>query len=67
MRNSRLAAAFYVLLVACLPTWAASSSADAAHLRVELMVPGNSLYSNDALNEAGLYFKLEPGGGMFIG
>ena len=22
---------------------------------------GNSLYSNDALNEAGLYFKLEPG------
>ena len=60
-RVSRLVAAFFVLLVAGLPAWAASSSADAAHLRVELMVPGSSLYSNDALNQAGLYFKLEPG------
>jgi thiol:disulfide interchange protein DsbD len=60
-RISRLAAAFFFLLVAGLPAWAASSSADAAHLRVELMVPGSSLYKNDALNQAGLYFKLEPG------
>ena len=60
-RVSHLVAASFVLLVAGLPAWAASSSADAAHLRVELMVPGSSLYSNDALNQAGLYFKLEPG------
>jgi thiol:disulfide interchange protein len=60
-RISRLATAFFFLLVAGLPAWAASSSADAAHLRVELMVPGSSLYKNDALNQAGLYFKLEPG------
>ena len=60
-RISRLATAFFFLLVAGLPAWAASSSADAAHLRVELMVPGSGLYKNDALNQAGLYFKLEPG------
>ncbi len=60
-RVTRLVAALYVLLGAGLPARAASSSADAAHLRVELMVPANNLYSNDALNQAGLYFKLEPG------
>jgi thiol:disulfide interchange protein DsbD len=39
----------------------AKAAFDAAHLRVELLVPGDSLYSSDALNEAGLHFKLEPG------
>jgi thiol:disulfide interchange protein DsbD len=34
---------------------------DAPHLRVELLVPGENLYGNDALNEAGLHFKLESG------
>ncbi len=34
---------------------------DAPHLRVELLVPGEDLYSSDALNEAGLHFKLESG------
>jgi thiol:disulfide interchange protein DsbD len=34
---------------------------DAPHLRVELLVPGDNLYSGDALNEAGLHFKLESG------
>ena len=34
---------------------------DAQHLRVELLVPGDSLYGNDNLDEAGLHFKLEPG------
>ncbi|MFZ0743477.1 MAG: thioredoxin family protein [Terracidiphilus sp.] len=61
MRASHIVIAFFLLLVAGMPAWAVSSYADAAHLRVELRVPGSGLYSNDALNEAGLYFKLEPG------
>jgi thiol:disulfide interchange protein DsbD len=34
---------------------------DAPHLRVELLVPSENLYSSDALNEAALHFKLESG------
>jgi thiol:disulfide interchange protein DsbD len=39
---------------------------DALHLRVELLVPRDNLYSSDQynsdqLNESGLHFKLEPG------
>lgn len=34
---------------------------DAPHLRVELLVPGRKLYSGAEGNQAGLYFKLEPG------
>jgi len=50
------------LLVAVgLPARAATSSTDAPHVRVELLVPGDNLYSSDALNDAGLYFKLESG------
>ncbi len=44
-----------------LPVRAVSSSADVPHVRVELLVPGDNLYSSDKLNDAGLYFKLEPG------
>ncbi len=43
------------------PAFAVSSSAAAAHLRVELMVPGSNLYSGKQGNLAGLYFKLDPG------
>jgi thiol:disulfide interchange protein DsbD len=39
----------------------AKAAFDAPHLRVELLVPGETLYSDRKLNEAGLYFKLEPG------
>jgi len=48
----------------------AKAGFDAQHLRVELLVPGKELYSGapiqetvnqDTANEAGLYFKLEPG------
>ncbi|MGB7548385.1 MAG: thioredoxin family protein [Terracidiphilus sp.] len=60
MRLSRLI--FVLLLVAArLPAWAASSSADAPHVHVELLVPASNLYHGDQLNDAGLYFKLEPG------
>jgi thiol:disulfide interchange protein len=43
-----------------LPAMAASSSADAAHLHVELVVPPGQLNLGESAN-AGLYFKLEPG------
>ncbi len=50
-----------LLLAAVLPARAESSSADAPHVHVQLLVPGDNLYSSDELNDAGLYFKLEPG------
>ena len=54
-----------LLLFPVQPGLAASSSlgavADAPHLRVELLAPGDKLYSGSQLNDAGLYFKLEPG------
>jgi thiol:disulfide interchange protein DsbD len=61
MRPFRLIFALSLLLAVGLPARAASSSADAPHVRVELLVPGDNLYDNDKLNDAGLYFKLEPG------
>jgi thiol:disulfide interchange protein DsbD len=67
MRDCRtiLAPLFLVLAtslpaVAGLPAPAASSSADAAHLHVQLIFPETQL-DPDARNDAGLYFKLEPG------
>jgi len=51
--------AFFLVLPA-LPL-RADSAVDAPHVRVELLVPGNDLYPSDQLNDAGLYFKLEPG------
>jgi thiol:disulfide interchange protein DsbD len=61
MRILRSIFALFLLLAAGLPARAASSFADADHVRVELLVPGDNLYSIDFLNDAGLYFKLEPG------
>jgi thiol:disulfide interchange protein len=61
MRISRLIFAVPLLFAVGLPARAASSSADAPHVRVELLVPGDNLYSSDELNDAGIYFKLEPG------
>ena len=49
-----------LLLAAGLRARAASSSADALHLHVQLVFPQASLYP-DVSNDAGLYFKLEPG------
>jgi thiol:disulfide interchange protein DsbD len=40
---------------------AASDSADLPHVHVQLVVPGDALYKSEKLNDAGLYFKLEPG------
>jgi thiol:disulfide interchange protein len=60
MRFARLIFAILFLLVAGKLALAASSSADAAHLHVQLVVPSASLTSGGSA-EAGLYFKLEPG------
>jgi thiol:disulfide interchange protein DsbD len=61
MRLSHFVLVLPLLLVAGLPARAASSSFSNDQLRVELLVPGDSLYHSDELNNVGLYFKLEPG------
>ncbi|UWZ83170.1 protein-disulfide reductase DsbD family protein [Occallatibacter riparius] len=50
-----------VLLLAGAPGFAASSSADAAHVHVQLVAPSQSIAANGRPAKAGLYFKLEPG------
>ena len=59
MRVFRHIAALVMLLVA-LPAFAASNSADLPHVHVQLISPDAQLHPG-AANNAGLYFKLEPG------
>src|ERR1700751_3487130 len=59
MRVLRLIAAL-VILLAALPVFAASNAADLPHVHVQLIVPNAQLQSGTP-NNAGLYFKLEPG------
>ena len=61
LRLPRFIFVLLALLAAGLPARAVSSSFEADHVRVELMVPGSQLYGVDELNDVGLYFKLEPG------
>jgi thiol:disulfide interchange protein len=58
-RLSLIIALFAALPIASQPH-VASDSADAAHLHVQLVFPSGDLYPGGA-NQAGLYFKLEPG------
>ncbi len=60
MRSLRLAFALTILLTAGLPVLAASSSADAPHVHVRLVVLPEEL-SRGTSAQAGLYFKLDPG------
>jgi thiol:disulfide interchange protein DsbD len=60
MRISRLIFAISLLLAAGLPARAASNSADAPHVHVELLSTGAYFYRLEG-GDAGLYFKLEPG------
>jgi len=60
MHRFRLIIAFLFLLAAGAPSFAASNSADALHLHVQLVVPSSTLLPAHP-NKAGLYFKLEPG------
>jgi thiol:disulfide interchange protein len=60
VRLSRLIFVLLALLAAGLPARAVSSSADAPHVHVQLVLPEGSLYPKVS-NDAGLYFKLEPG------
>jgi thiol:disulfide interchange protein len=55
-----LALGIIFLLAECMPGVAASTSADAAHLHVQLVVPASALTAGGPA-DAGLYFKLEPG------
>jgi len=61
MRLLRLILPICSLVCAGLQLLAATNAVDAPHVHVELLVPGANLYSSDKLNDAGLYFKLEPG------
>jgi len=60
MRNSRLIFVVLLLLASRLPALAASSSADALHVHVELLVLEQGLNRGQSA-AAGSYFKLEPG------
>jgi thiol:disulfide interchange protein DsbD len=60
MRPSRLIFAFFLLLAVGLPARAASNSADADHVHVQVTTILADLY-RPYTNRAGLYFKLEPG------
>jgi thiol:disulfide interchange protein len=60
MRFSRPIFAVIFLLLAGKLALAAASSADAAHLHVQLVVPASELASGGSA-DAGLYFKLETG------
>ncbi len=60
MRLRRLIFAIVFLFATGLPALAASNSADALHLHVQLVVPDSSLAHGQTAH-AGLYFKLEPG------
>jgi len=62
MRMPRLIVVLFCLLAAGLPARAASSSADVAHLHVQLAVVDDNLFPGSSDNSlAGLYFKMEPG------
>jgi thiol:disulfide interchange protein DsbD len=60
MRSFRLIFALFFVLATGLSAFAASNSADVAHLHVQLIFPDSDLYLGGQ-NQAGLYFKLEPG------
>jgi thiol:disulfide interchange protein len=60
MRRFLLIFAFFAVLAAAVPAQSPSSAADVAHLHVQLVLPQSSLYPGGP-NNAGLYFKLEPG------
>ena len=62
MRTPRWIVVLFCLLATALPARAASSSADVAHLHVQLVVVDDNLFPGSSDNSlAGLYFKLEPG------
>ncbi len=60
MRHCRLIFAMFLLLAASLPALAASDSADAPHVHVQLLVLPQGLNRGESA-DAGVYFKLEPG------
>jgi len=59
MRFLRTIIALSAALIASLPLFAASSSADLPHVHVQLIAPDTQLHPG--ANNAGLYFKLESG------
>lgn len=60
MRRFRLTFALFLSLVAALPAWSASNSADAPHVHLQLVVPRADFHPGQP-TDAGLYFKIESG------
>jgi thiol:disulfide interchange protein DsbD len=60
MRRFRLIFAFVTMLAVVAHARAASDSADAPHLHVQLVIPDPTLIQDDT-SDVGFYFKLEPG------
>jgi thiol:disulfide interchange protein DsbD len=60
MRRFPFIFALFAALAAALSAQSPSSSADVAHLHVQLVLPQSALYPGGP-NQAALYFKLEPG------
>ena len=60
MRSLRFIFVLMFLLAAGVPVFAASSSADVAHLHVQLVVPNPVMVAGNPA-DVGIYFKLEPG------
>ena len=60
MRSLRFIFVLIFLLAAGVPVFAASSSADVAHLHVQLVVPNPVMVAGNPA-DVGIYFKLEPG------
>jgi thiol:disulfide interchange protein DsbD len=60
MRRIHPLFALIFLFAAVVPAWAASPSADAPHVHLQLVTPRDQLYPS-GINRIGLYFKLEPG------
>jgi thiol:disulfide interchange protein len=61
MRMLRVFPLILLLAVFGVQARAASDQADAPHVHVQLLVPGQNLYQSEELNDGGLYFKMEPG------
>jgi thiol:disulfide interchange protein len=60
MRIARLIFGLIILLIAGVPAFAASNSADVAHVHLQLVTPSSTLVHGQTA-QAGLYFKLEQG------
>lgn len=61
MQKFRVVVLLVLLAAFGAPLHAATDQADAPHVHVQLLAPGENLYQNETQNDGGLLFKMEPG------